>query len=483
MASKLHLTSILALTLTYCTTNFPLATSVGVNWGSNASHPLPPAKVVELLKSNNINKVKLFDANPQVLEAISGTKIVVSVGIPNSMLRSFNASLKAAENWVHDNLTRFTSSVHIEYISVGDEAFLRSHGEQFHPYLVGAASNILKAVTKANLVESVKVVVPCSWDSFQSESDLPSRIQFRPDVNKTMLELLLFLSRHRSPFFVTISPFLSYHENKNTSLDFALFKETARPRNDSHSTYKNSYDLSHDTVVSALSKAGFPLMDIVIGQIGWPTNGAANATSSNAETFMKGLMKHIQSKSGTPLRPKHLPTEVYIMSLLDEDQRSIAAGDFERHWGIFTFDGQAKYNLDFVEGATKLVNAQNVEYLPSRWCVANNNRDLTNASARALEACSAADCTALSPGSSCFNLSWPANISYAFNSYYQQHDQKPESCGFGGLGLITTVDPSVENCRFFVELQTSSSSSLDRSFLMKWILSPMIVLFFVLDGR
>lgn len=94
--------------------------AIGINWGNTASHPLPPPKVVELLKSNNVTKVKLFDADPLVLPALSGSNIGVTVGIPNSMLRSFNSSKKAAESWVHDNVTRYFSNggsgVRIEYV-------------------------------------------------------------------------------------------------------------------------------------------------------------------------------------------------------------------------------------------------------------------------------------------------------------------------------------------------------------------------------
>lgn len=349
------------------------------------------------------------------------------------------------------------------YVAVGDEPFLQSYGEQFHPFVIGAATNIQTALRRANLESKLKVVVPCSFDAFLSESGLPSKGHFRADLNRTMIQLLTFLTKHGSPFFVTISPFLSFHQNKNISLDFALFKETAKPRNDRRRTYKNSFDLSYDTLVAALSTIGFSRINIVVAQIGWPTDGAANATSAIAETFIKGLMEHLHSRVGTPLRPKIPPIETYILSLLDEDQRSVAAGSFERHWGLFTFDGQAKYRVDFGQGSRNLVNAQNVEYFPLRWCVLNNNKDLSNATTSAQEACSAADCTALSPDGSCSNLSWPGNVSYAFNSYYQQHNQSADSCDFGGLGLITTVDPSVDKCRFPVELRTSYSHSLKKA--------------------
>ncbi|KAL1370172.1 hypothetical protein HN51_000473 [Arachis hypogaea] len=453
---------------------FTVSEAIGVNWGTMASHPLPPHIVVKLLKSNNINKVKLFDANPHVLQALSRSNLAITLGVPNSMLKTFNSSIKASDTWVHDNVTRYVSNggnaAKIEYVAVGDEPFLKSYGEQFQPFVVGAAMNIQAALKRANLDSKVKVVVPCSLDNFESESNMSSSgVHFRPDLNKTMIELLTFLDKNGSPFFVTISPFLTLLQAKNTSLDFSLFKETAKPHNFNHKAYKNSFDLSYDTVVTALSTAGFPSMDIVVAKIGWPTDGAANASSNLAESFMKGLMNHLHSNLGTPLRPRHPPLETYILSLLDEDQRSIAAGNFERHWGLFTFDGQAKYHVDLGQGSKGLVDAQNVEYLSSKWCVVNNNKDLSNATVSALDACSNADCTALSPGGSCFNISWPNNISYAFNSYYQEHDQRAESCDFGGLGLITSVDPSMDNCRFPIEIWTSDAE-LFGLYNFQWII-------------
>ncbi|MCE3050676.1 hypothetical protein HAX54_047843 [Datura stramonium] len=100
---------ILILFLRISCSVWPRVQAIGVNWGTEASHPLPPSKVVELLKANNISKVKLFDTNPEILESLSGYNIDVTVGIPNSMLHSLNSSLKTAESWVHDNLTRYFS--------------------------------------------------------------------------------------------------------------------------------------------------------------------------------------------------------------------------------------------------------------------------------------------------------------------------------------------------------------------------------------
>lgn len=373
------------------------------------------------------------------------------------------------------------------YIAIGDDPFLLSNGQQFQPFVIGAAMNIQRALIAAKLANKIKVIVPCSSSVIESNStnslrlnstahnssdvaSLPSKGHFRSEFNKTMMELLFFLSKQGSPFVVDINPFSSFQQRKNLSIDYFLFRPKSHPFMDGHNKYENFFDATIDTLVTSLSNAGFGDMEIVVGRIGWPTDGAVNATSALAQTFMHGLIDHLQSNVGTPLRPKTPPVETYIFSLLDEDQRSVTTGNFERHWGVFTFDGQAKYNVDLGQGTRELANAHGVEYLPSKWCVVNNNKDMSNISSSFADACSNADCTALSPGGSCFGVSWPGNISYAFNSYYQQHDQRGDSCDFGGLGLITTVDPSIGDCRFPVTLDTSFSPYEGRKVIWRAII-------------
>jgi hypothetical protein len=277
-----------------------------------------------------------------------------------------------------------------------------------------------------------------------------------------MVKLLSFLANNSSPFMVELNPFLSFQQNKNLSLDYYLFQLMAHPVKDGQNKYDNYFDASIDALVTALTKAGFGNMDIIVGRAGWPTDGAGNATPAVAQSFMTGLVNHLAKKSGTPLWPKVTPIVTYLFSLLDEDQHSMARGGCESHYGIFTFDGQAKYHVNIGQGPEALKNAPDVEYLPSKWCVLDNNKDLSgfNVSSSFGAACSSGDCTALSPGGSCSGLGWPGNVSYAFNNYYQQHDQSEKSCNFNGLGLITTIDPSVDNCLFPLAIHTSVAASV-----------------------
>lgn len=100
-------TLFLFLLFSWCTNS---VSAVGVNWGLASSTPLPPSKVVNgLLLSNGVTRVKLPDADPTVLESLSGSGIEVIVGIRNEMLRYLSQSKKAAASWVHDNVTRYYS--------------------------------------------------------------------------------------------------------------------------------------------------------------------------------------------------------------------------------------------------------------------------------------------------------------------------------------------------------------------------------------
>ena len=90
---------------------------IGANWGTQASHPLEPSKVVRMLRENGFQKVKLFDAEYGTLRALAGSGIEVMVGIPNDMLATLATSLKAAEKWVAKNVSDHISaaSVNIRY--------------------------------------------------------------------------------------------------------------------------------------------------------------------------------------------------------------------------------------------------------------------------------------------------------------------------------------------------------------------------------
>lgn len=163
---------------------------------------------------------------------------------------------------------------------------------------------------------------------------------------------------------------------------------------------------------------------------------------------------------------------MYLFGLLDEDAKSIAPGAFERHWGLFRFDGQPKFPLDLSgQGQnTLLVGARNVTYLPNKWCEFNPDaKDLTKLAKNIDFACTFSDCTALGYGSSCNGLDANGNASYAFNMYFQVKNQDEMACVFQGLARVTDKNISQGQCEFPVQIVASSSSSSSVS-LFVWLI-------------
>lgn len=171
--------------------------------------------------------------------------------------------------------------------------------------------------------------------------------------------------------------------------------------------------------------------------------------------------------------------KVYLFGLLDENMKSIAPGDFERHWGIFRYDGQPKFPMDLSgKGNDKmLIGAKGVQYLENKWCIFNQEADNKDEIQGSIQyACSRSDCTALNYGSSCNNLSQGGNISYAFNMFFQMQDQSVEACQFNGLAMITTTNASQGRCLFPIEIVGAHAVRLSMPTMMSVLLGIVLIL-------
>ncbi|KAK4480273.1 hypothetical protein RD792_013340 [Penstemon davidsonii] len=57
--------------------------SIGINYGTLGDNLPLPAQVAQFLKEKTIiDRIKIFDANPDVLRAFAGTGILVAVTVP-----------------------------------------------------------------------------------------------------------------------------------------------------------------------------------------------------------------------------------------------------------------------------------------------------------------------------------------------------------------------------------------------------------------
>uniref|UniRef100_A0A0D9VX25 glucan endo-1,3-beta-D-glucosidase n=3 Tax=Leersia perrieri TaxID=77586 RepID=A0A0D9VX25_9ORYZ len=445
----------------------PAAEGLGVNWGTMATHPLPASSVVRMLQDNGINKVKLFDADAVTMEALAGSGIEVMVAIPNNLL-DLLTDYDAARDWVHQNVSRysFDGGVNIKYVAVGNEPFLTTLNGTFLNVTFPALQNIQRALDDAGHGDSIKATVPLNADVYNSPKDnqVPSAGLFRSDIADLMTAIVQFLNQSGAPFTVNIYPFLSLYGNDNFPLDYAFFDGTSSPVVDNGIQYTNVFDANFDTLVSALAAAGVGGLPVVVGEVGWPTDGDKHASAELAQRFYAGLLRKLASNAGTPLRPNTY-VEVYLFSLVDEDAKNVAPGNFERHWGILRYDGQPKYAMDLTgQGRnTALVAARGVSYLPRVWCVLNPGAASQDGVGSRLGdnvnyACTYADCTSLGYGSTCNGMDAAGNASYAFNAYFQAQDQAEEACGFQGLAVRTLKDPSTNTCNFTIQIETSSAT-------------------------
>lgn len=452
---------------------------LGVNWGTMASHKLPPKVVVQMLKDNGIKKVKLFDADQSTMSALAGTDFEVMVAIPNDQL-AVMGNYNRAKEWVRRNVTRYNynGGVNIKYVAVGNEPFLTSYNNSFLNTTFPALQNIQNALNDAGLGDSIKATVPLNADVYGSPPDnpIPSAGTFRTDILGQMTQIVQFLNKNKAPFTVNIYPFLSLYANEHFPVDYAFFDGVSNPIVDNGIPYTNVFDANFDTLVASLKAVGYGDMAVIVGEVGWPTDGDRNANINFALRFYRGLLPRLAANKGTPVRPGYI--EVYLFGLIDEDAKSIAPGNFERHWGIFRYDGQPKFPMD-LSGQLQdkyLVGAQNVQYLPKKWCVLRPDaKDISKLAENINYACTFSDCTTLGYGSSCNGLDPNGNASYAFNMYFQVQNQEDLSCNFQGLAMVTDQNVSQGNCNFPIQIATSYSSNLSPLALV-FVISFIILL-------
>lgn len=341
--------------------------------------------------------------------------------------------------------------VFYRYVAVGNEPFLESYEGKFDDTTFPAIQNVQKALDEAGVGDKIKASTALNADVYAG--DKPSQGYFRSDVRDVMLKIVKHLKKNKAPFIVNIYPFLSVYQTTGFPLEYAFFEGSSRKVHDKNVSYSNVFDANYDTLVWALHKAGAPDLKIIIGEVGWPTDASKYATPKYAQKFYDGLLKKLADKKGTPLRPGML--NVYLFGLLDEDMKSILPGFFERHWGLFRYDGQPKFPMDLSgKGHDKmLIGAKGVQYMTKQWCVLNDEVKEESLIPSALSyACYHSDCTSLSPGSSCGNFNLRGNASYAFNMYFQMSSQDVDACDFNGLGLIVTRNASRGTCLFPVQV-------------------------------
>ncbi|XP_015073078.1 glucan endo-1,3-beta-glucosidase 8-like [Solanum pennellii] len=426
---------------------------VGITWGRLQTQQLVPSMVVDMLLQNKIPQLRLMTSGYDIVEIFSGSNISLSVTMGNQFLSQANRN-DLAYVWVNDRIKDpINKGVNIVEVTIGSEPFSNSFLKEANNIQIVPVLKLIRDTLVDMKLGHVRATTGHGMDVLKV-SKFPSETEFRDDIKKPMLESLQEFNRTGAPFVIYMFPIHFVKEIMNYTMEFAFMDNKSGFKIvDGNITYTNAVELMIDSLAWALKKAGYPNMKIMIGQIGWPTDGYPHANIKNAERFHKGLLKFVASKKGTPLRPG--PLDIYLHSLSDENKFRTIYGTFQRHWGIYRADGNPKYKIDFSlqDRDEYPTQAKGIVKMPNRWCKFNGDTSDMNLVNKNYDlSCNAADCTRLEKGASCDGLNFESRISYAFNAYFQKNKQSLKKCDFDGLGQVVATNPSVGNCEFPIEI-------------------------------
>lgn len=332
---------------------------VGVCYGTFADNQPSAQEAVSLVQSVGVQRIRLYGPDHNALQSLRNTGIQVVLGVPNEQLQWIASSQDNANQWIQGNVQNY-QDVNFRFIVVGN-GITPNHDQtsQFAQFVLPAMQNIQNAINVFGLQNRVRVTTAIDQSEILSSTYQPSQGEFRPEARQFIDPIIQFLvNNNNAPLLVNLHPFFSYIYNKaeipmdleaqahreprSARLDYATFRSALTTVYDGPLTYTNLFDSLVDSVHSALEKAGGSSLDVVVSEIGWPTEGHYAANMDNARTHNNGLINHVHN-SGTPKRPQKR-IETYLYNLFDENKKD---QEIDRHWGIFWNNKQAKYDINF----------------------------------------------------------------------------------------------------------------------------------------
>ncbi|PIA60260.1 hypothetical protein AQUCO_00300044v1 [Aquilegia coerulea] len=445
------------------------AQTIGVNYGTLGNNLASPGQVVAFLKEKTIiDRVKIFDANPDILGAFANSGIAVTVAVANNEIAQLT-QLAGARSWVDTHIVPFHPKTRINRILVGNEV-LHSLDNTLISNLVPAMKTLHAALLQAG-IKDVQVSTAHSL-GFLLRSQPPSTGQFRPGWDTGVLAPMLQFHREtKSAFVVNPYPYFGYSQRLE---NYALFKPN-RGRFDRYTkiTYMNMFDAQLDAVYSAMKRLGYGDVEIAVGETGWPSvgePGQLGVSLDTAATYNGMLVKHVNSGKGTPLMPGRR-FETYIFGLFNENTKPGPTA--ERNFGLFWPDFTPVYNAGVLRGQTfggvpatvplpprrggkagRGGHAQNPKVAPANagknWCLPRQGVTDTDLQKNIDYVCSLGiDCKPIQDGGACFNPSTiRSHAAYAMNAYYQSRGPQAVNCDFTKTGEVVTKDPSYGTCKY-----------------------------------
>lgn len=316
----------------------------GINYGQIANNLPSPSRVAVLINSLNVSRIKLYDADPNVLSAFSNSDVEFIIGLGNGDLQSMRDPSKA-QSWVQQHVQPYISQTKITCITVGNEVF-NNNDTQLTSNLLPAMQSVYNALVNLGLSQQVTVTTAHSFNIL-SISFPPSNGAFRQDLIQYIQPLLSFHAQIKSPFLINAYPFFAYKDNPSQiPLNYVLFQPnpgSIDPNTNLH--YDNMLYAQIDAVYAAMKALGHTDVEVRISETGWPSKGdpdEVGATPQNAEIYNSNLLKRIEQKQGTPANP-NVPIDIFVFALFNEDLKPGPVS--ERNYGLYYPDGSPVYNI------------------------------------------------------------------------------------------------------------------------------------------
>ncbi|XP_068667738.1 glucan endo-1,3-beta-glucosidase 12-like [Aristolochia californica] len=334
---------------------------IGINYVDFARRSLAPGpgRVVAFLLRTfpGVTRVRLPDPNPETVRAFSYSGISLLLSIPNSLIHSFALNKSSALRWLSYHVVPFYPRARIVIISVGDNVV--SASPELGEFILPAIANLHHALHEFG-IRKISVSTTFSFDVIKNPFP-PSTAQFEESASKSLVSPLLdFLSATNSSFLINLYPYHFFRSAAELPIGYLLFQEnqpfTYREDPMTGLRYRNLFDMMIDAVITAMDALGRDRsIPVVVTETGWPSEGDVNEPEANeffAGIYVNGLVRHLRSNQGTPLR-REGAAATYIFELFDNKQKQ--GPRTERQWGILYPNLSRKYPIDF-SGSERIGN-------------------------------------------------------------------------------------------------------------------------------
>ncbi|XP_028751463.1 probable glucan endo-1,3-beta-glucosidase BG4 [Neltuma alba] len=309
--------------------------AIGVNYGRLGNDLPSPAQVVQLYRNNGITKMRLFDPDVAVLEALRNTQIDLTLGIRNEDLPAMAATIEAVDKWFATYVQPYSQDIVFRFIVVGNEVVPGNLAN----YVLPVMQN-LQSILDASHLSGISVTTSVPTSVFGT-SYPPSLSVFSDESKEAMVGILGFLSAQANPLLVNLYPYFAYASDpQNIRLDYAQLNAKDVVVQDGSFGYCNMLDAMIDSFFWAMEKVGFADVDVVVSESGWPSAGKGElTTTSMAATYNQNFVRRIASQAGTPKRPDAF-IEGFVFAMFNEN---LKPGGVEQHFGLFYPDMRPVY--------------------------------------------------------------------------------------------------------------------------------------------